>query len=104
MFARFTQVVIERLLSNMSLHSLWNASTKIVKKIEKAAIFVQKILKLTHIRIILAENVLGLKIICIVLFDNALKPTAMDSFYLLSHDLVEFLFSFALRIWSVSRR
>ena len=77
----------------MSLHSLQNASTKIVKKNEKAAIFEQKILKLTHIRIILAENVLGLKIICIALFDNILKPTAMDSFYLLSHNLVEILFS-----------
>lgn len=99
LFCRLTplsEVVIGSVEPTMSLHSLRNASTKIVKKIEKAAIFVQKILKLTHIRIILAENVLGLKIICIALFDNIHKPTAMDSFSLFSHDFIEYLFSFAL--------
>ena len=37
---------------------------KVVKKIEKAARFVQKILKREQIRIILVENVLGSQIIC----------------------------------------
>ena len=68
-FCRLTplsEVVIGSVEPTMSLHSLQNASTKIVKKNEKAAIFVQKILELTHIRIILAENVL----ICIALFET----------------------------------
>jgi len=69
--------------------SLTKHSAKVVKKIEKAAIFVQKILERGLIRIILVENVLGLKIICIALFDNALRPTASNGFSLLNHNLVE---------------
>ena len=60
----FLGVVIERVLSNMSMRSMRIASAKVVKKIEKAARFVQKILKRGQIRIILVENVLRLQIIC----------------------------------------
>ena len=53
-----------KLLSNMSLHSLQNASAKVVKKTEIATRFVQKILKQGQKRIILVENVIRLQIIC----------------------------------------
>ena len=57
-------VVIVKLLSNMSLRSFRIAGAKVVKKIENATRFVQKILKGGQFRIILVENVLGLHIIC----------------------------------------
>lgn len=44
--------------------SLTKHGAKVVKKIKKAASFVQKILKRGQIRTILAENVLRLQIIC----------------------------------------
>ena len=62
--ALLSEVVIGSVEPTMSLHSLQNAGAKVVKKIEKAAKFVQKILKRGQNRIILVENVLGLQNIC----------------------------------------
>ena len=61
-------MVIERVLSNMSLHSLRNASTKIVKKVEKAGLIgVKDVKKAT------------------ILYNYGLKRSWIEDYLLLLH-------------------